>query len=143
MSKRDLFTKLLAVAGLTLAWFPMVAAVLTSVVSTARSGVFRMDYLMPAELFPAALVGGILLLWAALRAGMHVRSIAWCLGLAAVFLVASQLIAVATGLASGETEPTGWPMVLVVGGMAGYTLALVGLGVSGALLARGVLRPAH
>ncbi len=40
-----------------------------------RERIFRFDYLMPAELFPATLVGGGLLIWAALRAHSRRRLI--------------------------------------------------------------------
>jgi len=60
---------------------------------------------MPAELFPAALVGGGSLLWAALRVRLCRRLIGWGLGVAIGLLVGGQVLAVVTGLASGETEP--------------------------------------
>jgi hypothetical protein len=60
--------------------------------------------------------------------------------LAVVSLAASLGLAQVTGLASGEAEPGGWRMVLVVGLLAGYTLALVGVGVAGALLVRDVFK---
>ncbi len=57
------------------------------------------DYLMPSELFPLA--GGLLLLWAALRARTGVGRVAWSLGIAVGALAGSQVLAVVTGLASG------------------------------------------
>ena len=66
--KRGIFTKILAVAGTVLVWIPLLAPVFFSVMFLIRTGMFRMDYLMPAELFLFALVGGVLLIWAALRA---------------------------------------------------------------------------
>ncbi|MCX5971526.1 MAG: hypothetical protein NTV14_08525 [Coprothermobacterota bacterium] len=83
-----------------------------SVVGSIRGHTLRLDYLMPAELFPAALVGGGLFILAALRARSRRVLIAW-VGVAVVFLVGSQVLAVATGLASGQTEPTGWLWTLV------------------------------
>ena len=97
---------------------------------------FRFDYLMPAELFPAALVGGGLLMWAALRARSRRGIIGWGLGIAVGSLVGGQALAVATGLASGETEPTGWQWALVLASLGVYSLALVVIGVGGVLLLR-------
>jgi len=134
MEKKDAFTKTLAVAGTVLAWFPILAPVLLSVVVILQARIFRFDYLMPAELFPAALVGGGALLWAALRARSRRRLIAWSLGLAVALLAGSQGLAVLTGLASGEAEPAGWRLVVVVAPLAGYGLALIAMGVGGALL---------
>jgi hypothetical protein len=55
-------------------------------------------------------------------------------------LAGGQALAVATGLGSGETEPAGWPWVLVIASLAGYTLALVVVGIAGVLLARALFQ---
>ncbi|MBN1811399.1 MAG: hypothetical protein JXA14_06160 [Anaerolineae bacterium] len=83
--------------------------------------IFRFDYLLPAEFFLAALVGGGLLVWAALRARSRRRLIGWGLGIAVGLLVGGQALAVVTGLASGETEPTGWWWVLVLASIVVYS----------------------
>jgi len=49
-------------------------------------------------------------------------------------VLGGQALAVITGLASGETEPTGWPWILVAGAIGGYTLCVVAMGVGGCLL---------
>jgi hypothetical protein len=141
MTKRGFFTKVLALAGTVLAWFPILMTVATSVVGTIGSRVFRLDWLMPAELFPVALAGGGLLMWAALRAHSRRGLIGWGLGIAAGLLVGGQVLAVVTGLASGETEPTGFLWALLVTSIIAYSLALVEIGVAGVLLVRDLLRP--
>jgi hypothetical protein len=98
------------------------------------------DYLMPAELFPVALLGGGILLWAAIRARSHRGLIAWSLAAAVGLLVGSMVLATATGLASGAAEPTGWRLALVAGSTAGYALALVVLGVGGVSLVRALFK---
>lgn len=143
MGKRDVFTKVMAVAGTLLACFPILATVLFSAVRFAQSGMFRFDYLLPAELFPAALAGGILLIWAALRAHSQQKLISWSLLIAVGLLVGGQALAVASGLASGEIEPAGWPWVLVLASIAGYSLALIGMDIGGVLLLRDLFRPAQ
>jgi hypothetical protein len=134
MAKRDALTRTLAIVGTVLAWIPILAPVLFSVMVTIRRRVFRFDYLMSAELFPVVPLGGAALLWAALRARSRHKLIAWSLGVTVGLLVGGQLLAVLTGLASGETEPTGWPWILVLASLAGYTLALVVMAAGGALL---------
>jgi hypothetical protein len=136
MDKKDTLTKVLAVVGTVLVWFPVLVTVILSVVGSIRSRVFRFDYLMPAELFPVAFVGGGLLLWAATRARSRRRLIGWGLGCIVTLLVGGQAFAVATGLASGETEPVGWIWTLVIASLVGYWLALVEIGTSGVLLVR-------
>jgi hypothetical protein len=53
MKKRDAFTRGLAIAGTVLAWFPIAAALLTSRLFGPHP---RIDYLIPAELFPLVVV---------------------------------------------------------------------------------------
>ena len=134
MEKKDGLTKILAIFGTVLMWFPVLAPIILGVGSLFLAGMFRFDYLMPAELFPSALLGGAMLLWAALRARSQQKLIGWGLALAAGMLFGGQAIAVVTGLASGETEPTTWLMALVLGPLVIYALLLVAVGVGGVRL---------
>jgi hypothetical protein len=132
--KKDILTKGLAIIGTALVWFPILAPVVLSVIGLIADGLFRFDYLMPAELFPAALAGGGLLLWAALRARSRRGLIGWGLGSAVGTLVGGQALAVAAGFASGDVEPAGWLWALVLASIAIYSLALVVIAIGGALL---------
>lgn len=131
-------TQILAVIGTVLVWIPIAAPIVFSLIRLARGGGFGMDYLMPAELFPVAIIGGLLLLWAALRAHSRQRLIGWGLVAAVVLLFGGQALAVVTGLATGEIEPVGWPWVAVLASIAGYTLAVMVVGIGGVLLVRDV-----
>ena len=51
MEKKSALTKFLAIAGTTLVWFPLTAPVLISAFFYLQERIFRIDYLMPAELF--------------------------------------------------------------------------------------------
>jgi len=143
MEKKGVLTKILAIVGTVLVWFPILAPVLLSVAVIIKERMFRFDYLMPAELFPATLVGGGLLIWAALRARSRRGIIGWGLGSAVGLLVGGQALAVATGLASGETEPAGWWWALVLASIVVYSLALVVIGVGGVLLLRDLFKPSR
>ncbi|HEY3312886.1 MAG TPA: hypothetical protein VGK00_14700 [Anaerolineales bacterium] len=136
MEKSGTLTKGLAITGTVFAWLPILATILTSVAGTLRSGRFRFDYLMPAELFPLALLGAGLLLWAALRAHSRQGLIGWSLAAAAIALLGSQALAVITGLASGKIGASGWPWAVVLAGIAAYALALIVIGIGGVLLLR-------
>ena len=140
MEKKNVLTMILAIAGTVFVWLPILAPIFFSAVRFSQSRMFRFDYLMPAELFPAALIGGILLLWAALRARAYRRLIGWSLGISVVLLFAGQALAVVTGLASGETEAVGWPWALVVASLVIYILAVIAMAVGGILLLRGLLK---
>jgi len=136
MGKKDVLAKVLAVTGTTATWIPLLAPVVLTGSRLIQRGSFLFDWLIPAELFLLVLVGGALLLWAALRARSRVKIIAWGLGLAVLILLAAQGLAVASGLASGAAEPTGFWFGLVVALMLIYILAVILLGVGGILLCR-------
>lgn len=140
MEKKDGLTKFLAVTGTILAWFPILAPVILTAIVFAVEGIFRFDYLMPAELFLFALGGAILLLWAGLRAHSRWKLIALGLGVAIFFLVGGQALAVVTGLASGAIEPPGWQWTLVLVSLGIFTLGLMDVGVGGILLLRDLFR---
>jgi hypothetical protein len=136
MQRRDMFTKVLAVGGAILSWFPILAPILLTAGFLIAEGAFRFDYLMPAELFPAALAGGLLLLWAAIRIRAQRRLIAWGLGLAVVLLMGTQVLAEFTGLASGAGEVATVWWVVVFAALALYSLAVIAVGIGGYLLLR-------
>lgn len=141
MKNKNLFSKIMAIAGTVLVWLPILAPLLFSLERLVRAHRFMLDYLMPAELFPLVLVGGLLLLWAALRMRVHRRLVAWALG-AAVFLpVAGQGLAILTGLADGSTPTGGWQWALVFGSIMAYIMAVIILGVGGILLLRHLFKP--
>jgi hypothetical protein len=140
MEKKDTLTKTLAILGTVLVWLPLLAPFVFAVLLFFRNGVFGFDYLTPAELFLVVLLGSAALLWAALRAHAHVRLVAGGLILAVIVLFAGQWIAVITGLASGETQPTGWKWGLVIGSLAIYWLGLIIVGTGGALLVRDLFK---
>ncbi|NUM44392.1 MAG: hypothetical protein HUU38_06755 [Anaerolineales bacterium] len=136
MEKKNALTKGLTIVGTGLVWFPLLAPLLLSAVTGMVEGVFRLDYLMPAELFLVALLGGLLLLWAAIRMQARRGLIGWGLGLAVGLLVGSQVLAVVTGLAHGDTAPDGWAWILVLTLLGSYILAVMGVGIGGILLLR-------
>jgi hypothetical protein len=141
MANKGAVTKILAVAGTVLVWLPIAAPLLLSLAFFGQTGMFRVDWLMPAELFPLALAGGLLLLWAAWRARSQRRLIGGGLGIAVVLLFGGQALAVVTGLASGATGPeSGW-LAVVFATLAVYTGAVVAMGVGGGLLVRHLFRP--
>ncbi len=133
---KGVFTRILAVAGTVLSWFPIAAPILLTLARLGMDGRFRFDYLIPAELFPSALVGGLLLLWAAIRSRSHLKLIGWSFGSAIFLLIGSQVLAVLTGLASGAIEARGWVFVVVLAGIIAYVLGVVAMGVGGVLLLR-------
>jgi len=140
MEKRNTFTRVLAIAGTVLTWFPIVAPVLLSLILFAAERRFLLDYLMPAELFLFVFFGAALLGWAALRAHSQTKLIAWGLGTAIAMFFGAQIFAVVTGLASGETQPTGWLWGVVIASLVIYTLGVILVGTGGILLLRDLFK---
>lgn len=136
MEKKDILTKILTIGGTVLVSLTVLAPVILSIISLLSRGGFRFDYLMPAELFIVALVGGLMLLWGALRTRSNIKWIAWSLGMAVFLLFASQGLAVVTGLASGETAPEGWKWIVTLAGIIGYDLSVLVLSIGGILMLR-------
>ena len=134
METRGILIKILAVAGTILVWLPILAPVLFAALRLIESSRLQFDYLMPAELFPLALAGGLLLVWAAWRRRSRRGLIGWSFVMAIVLLVGGMVLAAVTGLASGEREASGPWLALVLAPLIGYSLALAATGVGGYLL---------
>ncbi len=138
--KKGGLSKGLAIAGTALAWLPIVAPVVLTIILLISEGIFRFDFLMPAELFPLVLLGGGLLIVAALRAHSQRCWIVGGFGAAAALLVISQWLAAVTGLANGDMQLAGFWFVLVVVLIAAYTLAVIAIAVGGSLLIRNLFK---
>lgn len=134
MQTRNILTKILAIVGTVLAWFPVLAPILLAIIALLTRGRFLFDYLMPAELFLFALVGSGLLLWATIRAHSRTRFILWGLGIAVLMFVGVQWFAALTGLDTGETQPVGWIWGLAILMLLIHSVGIILVGVGGVLL---------
>jgi hypothetical protein len=132
MGKKDTLSKILAILGTVLVWIPILAPFVLGFVSLGMDGIYRFDYLMPAEMGILVFVGGAALLWASLRARCRRGIIAWGLGIA--------VVSMAVLAAFGDVVPGSAKWALVVGLLSAYSLAIVGMGVGGVLLSRDVFK---
>jgi len=132
MEKKDTLSKILVIVGTVLVWIPILAPVVFGFVSLGMDGIYRFDYLMPAELGILAFVGGALLLWAAIRAKSRRGIIAWGLGIAAG--------SIAVLMAFGDVVPGSLKWAIVVGLLIAYSLAIVVMGIGGILLWRDLFK---
>lgn len=135
MDKKRRLTKILAIIGSILVWLPVALMIVSFFARLIMDGVFLGDYFLPAELFPVTVVGAALLLWAAIRSKSYIKAIAITFGVAVAALLGTQGLATLTGLASGEHEPTGWRVVLVMGIYIIFVAAVIYLGNLGIRLA--------
>lgn len=104
----------LSIAGTILVGIPLLAPLILGFVSLLASGRFRVDFLMPAEILPVSLLGGLLLLWYSLAMRRYRKFVIAGLAGMLLFLGGSQLLAILTGLADGSREASGWPLILVL-----------------------------
>ncbi len=136
----DRLSQALAVVGAILIWTPLLLPFALAARGLPFGRLANFDYLLPAELFPIALGGCSLVLWAALRV-RHLRGvIGGAMAVAVAALIGSQALAVATGLASGAIAAESWPWFAVLAGLGLYVAALIATGAAGIWVARGAFK---
>lgn len=126
----------LAIAGTVLVLLPVAAPFIFFIISLPGGGRGNFDYFLPAEVFPLALIGALLLLWASGREKLRFKLLGFSFSGSLVALVGSQALAVVLGLASGKTPAKGLPFIAVMGAYALYPAGLVILVIGGILLIR-------
>ncbi|MRS02223.1 hypothetical protein EG832_03185 [bacterium] len=134
MKKTNRITKFLAITGTILVSIPILAPIVFTIIRLVSAGDFQLDYLMPAEIGLLVLIGGVLLIWAAIRSRLYLKWIAWSSGVAVFLILSGQGLAIVTGLASGQVEATGWQFRIVMASIVGYDLAVIALLIGGILL---------
>lgn len=130
MNKKIVWARILAIIGTVLVWFPILAMLVTGIVGSIISKTFRMDYLIPAELFPAVGVGSVILIIAAFLARSQRKWIIWGFVAMILSLVGGQVLASVSGLASGRIEAEGvwWVLVLALLGLYAVLVIFMGIG---------------
>ena len=132
MEKKDTLSKILAIVGTVLVWVPVLAPVVFGFISLIADGIFRFDYLMPAELVILVFVGGGLLVWAATRADTQQRIIAWGFGIALAAILALN--------AFGDVVPGSFRWAIAIGLLVVYTAMVVVMGIGGVQLWRDLFK---
>jgi len=135
MEKKTLAMRVLVAVGTILALFPVVATIATSIAGSIMNKKILVDYLMPAELGLFYLVGGACLVMAAFLAKSRIKLLVVSFFLAEALLVALQIVAEASGLASGEIAPElEKTYMFIVGTMLGLHILCMILTDAGAIL---------
>ena len=116
MEKKDRLAKILVIFGTVLVWIPTLAPVFFGFTTLFIRGIYRFDFLMPAELGILVFIGGALLLWGAIRAGERKSLITWGLGIAAG--------SIAILMAFGDVVPGSLEWAIVIGLLVTYSLAI-------------------
>ncbi len=140
MKKKMIAARVLVIIGTVLVWFPILATLFTGIIGSINAKTFRMDYLMPAELFPFVGVGSVLLVIAALLARSTRKWIIWNLVAMILTLVGGQVVASVSGLASGRIEPEGIWWIIVLATLGLYAISVITMGIGGILLLKSCFR---
>jgi len=128
VEKKDALAKVPAIIGTVLVWIPVLAPIILGFISLTTDGIYRFDYLMPAELGILVFIGGVLLLWGATRAKSRQGIVAWMFGIAAVSILIL--------FTFGDVVPGSWEWMVAIGLLIAYSLAIVGMGIGGIFLWR-------
>jgi hypothetical protein len=130
MPKRQGLTRVLAIAGTTLLWLPLILIVVVTVRGAPKEvGWLPLFVVGAMDVFPAVVLGGLLLLGAAILARSH-RGV---IGLS----VAAPIISIVSGMVWSQPIPEGgWPLVITIVMVAAFWLGLAIAGVAGADLTR-------
>jgi len=128
MEEKDVLAKGPAIIGTVLVWIPVLAPVILGFVSLTIDGIYRFDYLMPAELGILVFIGGTLLVWGASRARSRQGIVTWAFGIAAVSIIVLFIF--------GDVVPGSWEWMVVIGLLIAYSLAIIGMGIGGIYLWR-------
>lgn len=132
--KNDKWSKILIIAGLLLLLLPVLFPLVLAIVALIQHHQFLFDFLMPTELYPAVLIGAVLIFITAFRLRWRVK-VMGILALSLILLpLIGQLAAFATGLAHGDTEIGSSAFYLVSGVFVLYDVAILIFGVLGILL---------
>jgi len=134
VKNKTVMIKILAVLGTATVLAPFVFMIITSIIGSLSIGVFRMDYLIPAELAPLVLLGALMIFWAALLSSYRIKLIISTMVAAMVFLALSMIIAAMSGLASGAMQPKGTVWAIVILTLILYGITTAGIGVEGIML---------
>lgn len=132
--QKSVLTKIFTISGTVLLWAPILFMFLTAIVGSIIGKEFLFDYLMLAELFPIIALGLVLLVLASIISHMFRKWFGWGSVAALVALASGQILAVASGLASGAMAPSGIIFAVVIASIVVYNLVVVALAILGILL---------
>ena len=136
MGKHDVVAKILALVGSVLVATPILAPLLVSISSIGSPGGYGVDYLMPFEIYPVALVGAGLVLWAALRAHVRRALVGACIGVMLGGVLLGAAAAKLTGIADSAEQLEAWRYAIVIALGAASLIGQAALVVAGSLVAR-------
>lgn len=138
--QKSALTKIFAIAGAVLLWAPILFMLLTGVVVSIASKRLLMDYLLLAEVFPIIALGLVLLVLATLLTKTFRKWFGWGSVGALLALVATNVVSVATGLASGAVAAEGSPLIATLVCVVIFNLLILALAILAIFLLKRIFR---
>ena len=129
-------TKVFAISGTVVLWAPILFMFVTAIIGSIASKALLFDYLMLAELFPIVALGLILLVLSSLLSRTFRKWFGWGSVAALLALTSAQILATASGLASGALAESGGVFVTVIAAIVIYNIIIVALAILAILLLR-------
>ena len=129
-------TKVFAVSGTVVLWAPILFMFVTAIIGSIAGKALLFDYLMLAELFPIVALGLILLVLSSLLSRTFRKWFGWGSVAALLALTSAQILATASGLASGALAESGGVFVTVITAIVIYNVIIVALAILAILLLR-------
>lgn len=138
--QKSALTKIFAIAGAVLLWAPILFMFLTAIVGSIARKALMMDYFLLAEVFPVVALGLVLLVLATLLSRTLRKSIGWVSAASLLALVATNVVAAATGLASSAIEAEGAPLIAATICIAIFDLLILAVAILAILLVKRIFR---
>lgn len=130
----QMFMKNIIYIGSVIVWMPIFLTLFTSLIGSLNLKYFIIDYLMPAELFPAALIGSIIISYVSAVSKLYLKSSVINFIILILSFSGINFAAVITGLASGDYPPEGYRFVIVIFLLIIYILSVISEGVLSILI---------
>ena len=134
--QKTALTKVFAVSGTVVLWAPILFLFVTAIVGSIAGKALLFDYLMLAELFPIVALGLILLVLASLLSRTFRKWFGWGSVAALLALTGAQILATASGLASGALAESGGVFATVIAAIVIYNVIVGALAILAMLLLR-------
>jgi len=138
--QKNALTKIFAISGTIMLWAPILFMFLTAIFGSIARKTLLFDYLMLAEMFPIVALGLVLLIFTTLLTRTFRKWFGWGSVAALVTLVAGNMIAVASGLASGTTSESGPYFAVVITSIIIFNILVVALAILAIVLVQRIFQ---
>ncbi|PKM41250.1 MAG: hypothetical protein CVV04_01995 [Firmicutes bacterium HGW-Firmicutes-9] len=138
--QKNALIKIFAISGTVMLWAPILFMFITAIFGSIARKTLLFDYLMLAEMFPIVALGLVLLIFTTLLTRTFRKWFGWGSVSALVALVAGNLVAVASGLASGTASESGGYFMIVIVSIVVFNILVVALAILAIMLLRRIFQ---